>query len=272
MKQYRIEPKSSFKLKRVDPSNTGEFDASEDGEKKAEQRTRQTLSKLDELQERLYAGKQRSILIVLQGMDTGGKDGTIKHVMSGVNPTGCEVTSFKVPTEEELAHDYLWRVHQRVPRKGFIGIFNRSHYEDVLVTRVHGLIDDDEAESRFQEINEFERLLSRTGTTLLKFFLHISKDEQRKRLEARARDPQKRWKFSLNDVKERGYWPRYQKAYQDVLRATSTKHAPWYVVPADHKWYRNYVVGRILIETLESLKLKFPPAAPGVNFDKIKVP
>lgn len=272
MKRYRVSPHKKFKLKKFDPSDTGDFDPTEDGEKEAQLRTHQTLSQLDELQERLYAGKKHAVLIVLQGMDTGGKDGTIKHVMSGVNPTACEVSSFKVPTEVELSHDYLWRVHQRVPCKGFIGIFNRSHYEDVLVTRVHGLISDKEAGRRFQEINDFERLLVRTGTTILKFFLNISKDEQRKRLEARAHDKQKRWKFSLNDVKERGFWRQYQQAYQEAIDATSTEHAPWYVVPANHKWYRNYVVSKVLIEKLESMDLKFPPAAPGVNFDKIKVP
>jgi len=272
MKRYRVTPHKNFKLKRYDPCDTGDFDQTEDGEKMVEQRTHQTLSRLDELQERLYAGKKQAVLIVLQGMDTSGKDGTIKHVMSGVNPTACEVSSFKVPTEVELEHDYLWRVHQRVPCKGFIGIFNRSHYEDVLVTRVHGLISDKEAKRRFQEINDFERLLVRTGTTILKFFLNISKDEQRKRLEARARDPQKRWKFSLSDVKERNFWGRYQKAYQEAIGATSTEHARWYVVPANYKWYRNYVVSKVLMETLDSLDLKFPSAAPGVNFSKIKVP
>lgn len=272
MKQYLVSPKKNFKLKKYDPADTGAYEASEDGEKKAEQHTRQILSKLDELQERLYASRKQALLIVLQGMDTAGKDGTVKHVMDGVNPTGCVVHSFKVPTEEELARDYLWRVHQKVPAKGFIGIFNRSHYEDVLVTRVHGMVSDKEALRRFREINDFEDLLVRNGTVILKFFLHISKEEQRQRLEARARNPQKRWKFSLNDVKERRFWSHYHQVYQEAIAATSTREAPWYVVPANHKWYRNYVVGKILIETLEGMKLKFPPAAPGVNFDKIKVP
>lgn len=272
MKEYLVSHKKNFKLKKHDPSDTGSYENNEDGEKKAQQHTRQILLKLDELQERLYASKKHALLIVLQGMDTAGKDGTVKHVMDGVNPTGCVVSSFKVPTEEELSHDYLWRVHQKVPPKGFIGIFNRSHYEDVLVTRVHGLISDKEALRRFQEIRDFEELLLRNGTVILKFFLNISKEEQRQRLEARARNPQKRWKFSLNDVKERRFWTHYQQVYQDAIGATSTKSAPWFVVPANHKWYRNYVVGKILIETLESMNLKYPPAAPGVNFDKIKIP
>ncbi|MCE9624797.1 MAG: polyphosphate kinase 2 family protein [Deltaproteobacteria bacterium] len=272
MKSYLVRPGKKLRLSKYRPNDTGDYPNTEDGEKKADQNTRQTLTKLDELQERLYAGKQNGLLIVLQGMDTSGKDGTIKHVMSGCNPIGCVVHSFKVPTEEELSHDYLWRVHQRVPPKGFIGIFNRSHYEDVLVTRVHGMVSKKVVLRRFDEINDFESLLARNGTVILKFFLHLSKEEQRRRLEDRARDPQKRWKFSLNDVKERKYWAAYHQAFQDALEATSTKQAPWYVIPADHKWYRNWVVGKILIETLESMKLKFPPAAPGVNFNRIKVP
>ena len=272
MKKYRVSPGKSFKLKRYNPAETGNFGRGNDGEDQAEKETRRILSNLDDLQVKLYASKKQAVLMVLQGMDTAGKDGTVKHVMEGVNPTGCVVNSFKVPNAEEMAHDYLWRVHRKTPEKGYIGIFNRSHYEDVLVTRVHGMVSDKEARRRFKEINHFEYLLARNGTVILKFFLHISKEEQRLRLEARAREPHKRWKFSLNDIKERKYWPHYQRVYQEAIQATSTEYAPWYVVPSDNKWYRNWVVGKILIDTLDGMKLKFPPNEPGVDFKKIKVP
>jgi PPK2 family polyphosphate:nucleotide phosphotransferase len=188
-----------------------------------------------------------------------------------VNPQGCRVTSFKVPTPIELAHDFLWRVHREVPAKREIGIFNRSHYEDVLVTRVHGAVSDKLAEERFSQINDFERLLARNGTTVLKLFLHISKEEQRARLEARVRDPEKRWKFNPGDLDERKLWPKYMAAYEDALAATSTPHAPWYVVPANHKWYRNLVVAMLVVEALEDMKLERPPEPPGVDFDALKI-
>ena len=213
----------------------------------------------------LYAESKHRLLIVLQAMDTGGKDGVIRHVMSGVNPQGCQVTSFKVPTAEELAHDFLWRIHQQVPRRGYIGIFNRSHYEDVLVVRVHDLVPKKVWQQRYEQINQFEKLLSETGTTILKFFLHISKDEQKRRLEARRDTPEKQWKFSLGDLKEREYWDDYMDAYEDALTRCSTRWAPWYIVPANQKWYRNLVVARTIVKTLESFDMKYPEPEKGIE-------
>lgn len=273
MKKYLVSPGSKVNLKKkFDPGGTGDFPDNDEGKAEALGRTQKILSKLDDLQELLYAAASRALLIVLQGIDTSGKDGTIKHVMSGVNPQGCKVASFKVPTPLEASHDFLWRIHQQVPPKGYIGIFNRSHYEDVLVTRVHGLISEKTQEKRFREINDFEKMLHQDGTTVIKFFLHISKEEQRERLLERARDPNKHWKFSINDVKERRFWPQYIKAFEETLEKTSTEHAPWYVVPSNNKWYRNLVVGKTVVETLEDMDLKFPPAPPGINFKKIRIP
>jgi PPK2 family polyphosphate:nucleotide phosphotransferase len=271
MKEYVVSSHKKFKLSKCDPADTGDFPSNEEGRKKALAHTQKILLKLDSLQELLYASASRALLIVLQAIDTGGKDGTIKHVMSGINPQGCKVASFKVPTPLDRAHDFLWRIHQEVPPKGYIGIFNRSHYEDVLVTRVHGLISKKVQEKRLREINDFEKILHQDGTTILKFFLHISKEEQRQRLIERARDPKKHWKFSVNDLKERKYWDSYQKAFQETLRATSTDYAPWIVVPANHKWYRNLVVGKFVVETLEKMDLKFPPAPSDINFKKLKI-
>ena len=207
--------------------------------------------RLQRLQELLYASAHQSVLIVLQGLDTAGKDGTVKHVLAGVNPTGCQVWSFKVPTPEELAHDFLWRVHMRTPARGELTIFNRSHYEDVLVTRVHKLISRDVWESRYEQINAFERGLVENDTIIFKFFLHISKDEQERRLLARERDPKDGWKLSVADWHEREFWHAYQEAYEDALGACGTKHAPWYIVPADKKWYRNVFIARAIVDRLE---------------------
>ena len=226
---------------------------------RAENLTEKAIARLDELQNVLWAEKRRALLIVLQAMDAGGKDGTIRHVMSGVNPQGCRVTSFKRPTEIELNHDFLWRVHQAVPAKGEIGIFNRSHYEDVLVARVHKLVPESIWSKRFDQINDFERLLKENQVTTLKFFLHISKDEQRKRLQKRLHDPAKQWKLQLADFEERKYWRAYIEAYEDVLTRCSTAEAPWFVIPANKKWFRNLAVSSIVAETLEAMKLKFPP-------------
>jgi PPK2 family polyphosphate:nucleotide phosphotransferase len=214
--------------------------------------------RLADLQDRLWAESRRSVLVVLQAMDAGGKDGTIKHVFAGVNPQGCRVQSFKEPTHLELAHDFLWRVHRAAPRAGEIGIFNRSHYEDVLIVRVHGLVADKVWRARYDLINSFEALLAHGGTTVIKLFLHISKDEQRKRFESRLQEPGKRWKFRPSDLTERERWDAYQDAYADALSATSTASAPWYVIPADHKWYRNWAVSRVLIETLERMDPHYP--------------
>jgi PPK2 family polyphosphate:nucleotide phosphotransferase len=197
-------------------------------------------------------------LIVLQAMDAGGKDGTIRHVFEGVNPSGVRVTSFKAPTPEELDHDYLWRVHKEVPGKGEMVIFNRSHYEDVLVVRVHNYVPPEVWKKRFDQINEFERTLAESGTTILKFYLHIDPDEQKERLQDRLDDPTKRWKFRLGDLEERKLWGDYMEAFEDVLSKTSTDYAPWYIVPANRKWFRDLVVSSVLVDTLEGLKMKYP--------------
>ena len=271
MTEYRVKPGAQLNLDRCDPDDTGEYKKTDQGKEKAKAVTVQSIGRLEELQERLYANGTRSLLIVLQGMDTSGKDGTIKHVMSGVNPQGCKVATFKAPSNSELAHDFLWRVHHEVPAKGQIGIFNRSHYEDVLITRVHKMISAKVAAQRLNQIKEFEELLAENGTTILKFFLHISKDEQKERLEARIRDPEKRWKFSEGDLEERKLWADYMAAFEEVLSATSTAHAPWYIVPANRKWYRNFVVADRVVDALEDMKLKTPPATAGVNFDTLKI-
>lgn len=272
MEAYRVEPGTTVNLDKIPPDDTGKFDSKNDGKAKSQARISEFIEKIPSLQERLYAQGTRSVLIILQGMDTSGKDGTIKHVMSGVNPLGCRVAGFKVPSQKELRHDFLWRVHQEAPEKGYIGLFNRSHYEDVLSPRVHGLLSDKAVKQRFDHIIDFERLLlSQNDTTILKFFLHISKDEQQRRLEARIRDPEKRWKFSPNDIVERKLWHKYMKAYEDAISATSTDRAPWYIVPADYKWYRNLVVAETVVDTLESMKLQYPPTPAGIDFDKLKI-
>ncbi|WP_447600302.1 polyphosphate kinase 2 family protein [Nitrospira sp. Nam80] len=271
MDQYRIKPGRRVKLGAFDPNDTGSCKKNEHGKHKAKARTEKLAVRLGELQERLYAGRQRALLIVLQGMDTSGKDGTIKHVMSGVNPQGCNVATFKEPSQEERARDFLWRVHREVPPKGHIGIFNRSHYEDVLITRVHGWVSDKVVKRRFNQIVEFEQLLSESGTAVLKFFLHISKEEQKERLEERIRDPEKRWKFSEGDLEERKRWDDYMKAFEAVISATSTADAPWYIVPANRKWYRNLVVADLVVHTLDSMKLASPPAPEGVDFEHVTI-
>jgi PPK2 family polyphosphate:nucleotide phosphotransferase len=271
MNAHRVDPESKVKLNKLPTDDTSAYDPKDDGKDKAQARTEELIEKLAILQERLYANGEQALLIVLQGMDTSGKDGTIKHVMSSVNPQGCRVTSFKVPSSRELGHDFLWRVHQETPPKGYIGLFNRSHYEDVLITRVHGLISDKVARQRFVQINDFERLLQQNGTTVLKFFLHISKDEQRKRLEARIQNPEKRWKFNPTDLAERKLWTKYLDVYEDAISATSTEQAPWYIVPADYKWYRNLAVAETVVAALDAMKLRFPPAPAGIDFDKVRI-
>ncbi len=271
MKRYCVKPGSDLSLKQYDPDDTGNYKKNEQGKEKAKAETAALIAKLARLQERLYANATRSLLVVLQGMDTSGKDGTIKNVMSGVNPQGCKVVAFKAPSKDELARDFLWRVHREVPAKGQIGIFNRSHYEDVLITRVHGWVSHKVAQRRFEQIKEFEELLTENGTAILKFFLHISKDEQKTRLEARIADPEKRWKWNSGDVEERKLWDGYQKAFEDVISATSTERAPWYIVPANRKWYRNLIVSNRIVDALEGMKLKTPPAPEGVDFTKLKI-
>jgi PPK2 family polyphosphate:nucleotide phosphotransferase len=254
MRRHALKPAGTLRWKDIDPGDHGDFKNDAD----AFEKTEAHIAKLDPLQERLYAQGTQSLLIILQAMDTGGKDGTVRHVMRGVNPQGCNVTSFKVPTPEERSHDFLWRIHKAVPAKGMIGIFNRSHYEDVLVTRVHGEVSAKEAKRRYGAINRFERELTENGTTVLKFYLAISKNEQRRRLQARVDDAQKRWKFNPADLAERRHWNAYMTAYAEACAATSTKHASWYVIPANHKWYRNYLVAKIVAATLKQMHPRFP--------------
>jgi PPK2 family polyphosphate:nucleotide phosphotransferase len=255
---YRIQLNTRVKLTDWDPNEKSQFQMSK---KDARKYLRELNSELETLQELLFAEQKHRVLIVLQAMDTGGKDGTIRHVFEGVNPSGVRVASFKVPTKEELAHDYLWRVHKQTPRKGEIAIFNRSHYEDVLVVRVHNLVPEKVWRKRYEQINDFERLLSEEGTTILKFFLHIDKVEQKSRLQARLDDPQKRWKFSLGDLDERKLWPDYSKAYEEAIGQTSTEWAPWYIIPSNRKWYRNLTIAKTIIGTLQNLNMEFPQPA-----------
>ncbi len=271
MNRYRVKPGSRVQLKDYDPDDIGDYKKSDDGKAAAKKEVERRVGRLEQLQERLYANGSQSLLIVLQGMDSSGKDGTIKHVMSGVNPQGCKVYSFKTPSKEELAHDFLWRVHHEVPPKGFIGIFNRSHYEDVLITRVHGWVSDKVVKRRFEQIREFEKMLVENGTAIVKFFLHISKKEQKKRLEERIQDPEKRWKWNSGDLEERRLWGKYMTAFEDVISATSTDCAPWYIVPSNRKWFRNLVVADRVLDALNEMKLKLPPSPPGINFSKLRI-
>ncbi|MCI4334529.1 MAG: polyphosphate kinase 2 family protein [Thermoplasmata archaeon] len=256
MQSYRVRPGEQVRLSAHDPDSTDGFDGKK---KKALAATRELTTRLERLQELLYADHRRSVLIVLQAIDAGGKDGTIRHVFEGVNPQGVRVARFGRPTPEESAHDFLWRVHRQTPEKGEITIFNRSHYEEVLVVRVEKLAPRSTWLRHYRQINDFERSLTEEGTLILKFFLHISFDEQRKRLEARLRDRTKYWKFSSADLPERKRWPAYQRAFEEMLEKTSTPYAPWYVIPANRKWFRNLSVSRILVEALDGLQLKWPP-------------
>ncbi|MGO4381159.1 PPK2 family polyphosphate kinase [Pseudoduganella sp. RAF19] len=228
------------------------------------------LEKIADLQEMLYAEHKRKVLIVLQGTDTSGKDGTVRALFSKISPMGLRAVGFKAPTAIEAAYDYLWRVHREVPRDGEVTVFNRSHYEDVLITRVHDMITVGECKKRYQQIRDFERLLTESGTTIVKIFLHISKEEQRARLQERVDDTSKHWKFDPQDLKEREYWDEYLRAYEAAIAATDADHAPWYVVPADSKPHRNLIVAEILLETLQGMKLKWPPAKPELAKMKIK--
>jgi PPK2 family polyphosphate:nucleotide phosphotransferase len=266
MDKYRVKPGHKIKLSDYDPEDISQFS----GDKKAAKaRLAELCQKLGELQEVLYAEHKHKILVVLQALDTGGKDGAIRAVFSGVNPQGVHVASFKVPTPEELDHDILWRVHAQVPGKGELVIFNRSHYEDVLVVRVHNLVPENVWRTRYAQIRDFERMLAEEGTTILKFYLNISMDEQKKRLQERLGDPKKRWKFNPGDLKERALWDDYTSAYQDAINETSTKWAPWYVIPANHNWYRNLAVASVIVQALEDLKLKYPE--PIEDLDKIVI-
>ena len=272
-KSYRVDEGKHFRLKEFDPADTGHGDSVEE----AKEQLQKDIQRMEVLQDKLYAQDRWSVLLIFQAMDAAGKDGTIKHVMSGVNPEGCQVHSFKAPSQAELQHDFLWRTTQALPERGHIGIFNRSYYEEVLVVRVHppvlesqlvppSLITKDIWKERFEDINCFERHMGRNGTVIRKFFLHLSKKEQKRRFLARLDEPEKHWKFSAADIQERECWEDYQEAYKDMIRHTATKDAPWYVVPADNKWFTHLVVAAAIVQTLEELDLCYPK----VDGEKLK--
>src|ERR1700733_1073154 len=267
LKKYRVENGKHFRLKDYDPADTHGLDPKSKDE--AEKLLADGVQRLSELQDILAAQDRWGLLVIFQAKDAAGKDGTIKHVMSGVNPQGVEVTSFKVPTEEEMDHGYLWRTSQRAPARGRIGIFNRSYYEEVLVVRVHSevlaneklpknLVTKNIWQERYEDINNFERYLTRNGIAVVKFFLHISKKEQKRRFLQRLDTPEKNWKFSAADIKERAFWDDYHRAYEEAIQNTAREHAPWYVVPADHKWFTRLAVAQVLVDELKSLKLEYP--------------
>ena len=263
---YRVAPGSRLDLSTVDPDESGGYTGKAD----VKPELKRYRERIEDLQTRLYAEHGQSLLVVLQAMDTGGKDGAIRGVFEGVNPQGCEVTSFKTPSTEELDHDFLWRYHKRTPRRGMIGIFNRSHYEDVLIVRVQSLVPEAVWRERYAAINAFEELLTRNRTTVLKFYLHISRGEQQRRLQSRLDTPRKHWKFDPADLRQRERWDDYTAAYEEAISRCSTAAAPWYVVPANHKWYRNLVIARIIADTLAAMDPAFPDPAPGL--DKIVIP
>ena len=258
-----VKPRSRVELSHLKSNETGGFKSPESAAPVLVKH-RDHLAKLQEI---LYAGQQHALLLVLQGMDTAGKDGTVQHIFSGINPQGCQVASFKVPTPIEARHDFLWRVHAQVPPRGVIGIFNRSHYEDVLSPRVHKLIPKAVVKDRLDRIKAFEDGLVQDGVVILKFFLHISREEQTERLQARIDTPDKHWKLSEADFKERQFWPQYQEAYEEILSKTSQKHAPWFIIPSDHKWFRNIAISGILVDVMKGLNLSYPKA----TFDPRKV-
>jgi PPK2 family polyphosphate:nucleotide phosphotransferase len=272
VKRYRVKPKEKVNLEKWDPADTSGFDGKEDD---ALEESKKLNKKLESLQEMMYAEHKHSLLIVLQAMDTGGKDGTIRRVFEGVNPQSVRVASFKVPTQYEQDHDFLWRVHEQVPIKGEIVIFNRSHYEAVLIERVHKIVPPEVWKQRYNDINDFEQLLSENGTTILKFYLHISKDEQKKRLQDRYRDPTKRWKISVNDLHEREFWSDNMRAYEGALEETSTDHAPWYIIPANNNWFRDIIVSTVIVKTLQKFQMKYPAGPkdlpPGKTFKSIVI-
>jgi PPK2 family polyphosphate:nucleotide phosphotransferase len=250
-----------IKLADVDPDDTGDFKR----KKEAKALVKDNVQRMAELQERMFAEGVHALLIVLQAMDAGGKDSTIRHVMDGFNPQGCHVVGFGVPTELELAHDFLWRIHTHTPPRGHVSIFNRSHYEDVLVVRVNELVPEKVWQARYEHINAFEKLLADSGVTILKFYLHISKDEQKERFQERLDRPEKNWKFNPGDLVTRTRWNDYMRAFEDVFAKCNHPWAPWYVVPANKKWYRNWVVSSVIVETLEKLNMQYPPAPEGLD-------
>jgi PPK2 family polyphosphate:nucleotide phosphotransferase len=265
LKELIAEPGSKIRLKHFDPA----YHDKHESRKSALPEIEEDRQKMQELQYLMYAENKHSFLIVLQGLDAGGKDGVVRHVFTGMNPSGCVAVNFKQPTAQDLAHDFLWRVHPHVPAKGSVAIFNRSHYEDVLVARVHGLVPEKVWSKRYDQINDFEQLIStENNTTILKFFLHISKDEQLARFKKRLDDPARQWKISESDYKEREYWDDYIKAFEDVLTKTSTKHAPWFIIPSNHKWFRNLSISQIIARTMEEMDMQFPK--PTVNLSEIR--
>jgi PPK2 family polyphosphate:nucleotide phosphotransferase len=263
-KEFLVEPGKKVHLRRIDPGYTGKHESHE----KAQPEIRKHLERMAELQYLLYANASRSLLVVLQALDAGGKDGTIRHLFSGMNPQGTRVFAFKQPTADELAHDFLWRVHARTPGKGEVVIFNRSHYEDVLVVRVHKLVKKSVWSSRYEVIDHFEEMLAQNDTTILKFYLHISPEEQLARFARRLDDPERRWKISESDYSERELWPEYIEAYEEALEKTSTDHAPWYVIPSNAKWFRDLAISKIVGDTMEEMGMSPPPAR--VDLDEIR--
>jgi len=265
LKKFIVEPGSKVRLKHFDPGYHGKHESHQD----ALHEIQKYVEKMQQLQYLMYAERKHSLLVVLQGLDAAGKDGVVRHIFTGMNPAGCVVSEFKQPTPEELAHDFLWRVHPHVPRKGSVAIFNRSQYEDVLVVRVHELVPEKIWSKRYDEINEFEKLIAKqNNTTILKFFLHISKQEQLARFEQRLDNPARQWKISESDYKERDYWDDYTKAFEDALNNTSTEHAPWFVIPSNHKWFRDLAVSQIIARTMEEMDMQMPKAT--VDLAKIR--
>lgn len=265
VKKFIVEPGSKIRLKNFDPGYHGKHES----RKEALPEIQKHIQEMQQLQYLMYAERNHSLLIVLQGLDAAGKDGVVRHVLTGMNPAGCVAVGFKQPTPEELAHDFLWRVHPHVPAKGSVAIFNRSHYEDVLVVRVHQLVPEKVWSKRYDEINEFEKLIAKqNNTTILKFFLHISKEEQLARFAKRLDNPARQWKISESDYKERDYWSNYTEAFEDVLNKTSTEGAPWFVIPSNHKWYRDLAISQIIARTMEEMNMQFPK--PTVNLAEIR--
>jgi len=263
-KKFVVKEGDKLNLSKINPDEKGEYRT----KKEAMVKIKENIKRLTELQYKLYSENKQSILIILQALDAAGKDGTINHVFAPMNPQGCRVHGFKAPTKIELAHDFLWRIHKKTPGTGEIVIFNRSHYEDVLITKVHKLISQKECEMRYKHINDFEKLLAENNTKIIKFYLHISKEEQLKRFKKRLDTPKKHWKISDGDYKERQLWDNYTEAFENAITACSQKDAPWYVIPANHKWYRNLAVSEIMVETMENMNLKLPE--PTVDIDEIR--
>jgi len=265
LKKLIVKPNSKIRLKHLDPDYHGKHESRES----ALPEIQKNLQKMEPLQYLMYAENKHSLLIVLQGLDAAGKDGVVRHVLTGMNPSGCVSVNFKQPTARELAHDFLWRVHPHVPAKGSVAIFNRSHYEDVLVARVHNLVPEKVWSKRYDQINDFERLIAtENNTTILKFFLHISKEEQLERFKKRLDDPARQWKISDSDYKERDYWKDYTEAFEDVLSKTSTERAPWFIIPANHKWFRDLAISQIITRAMEEMNMQLPK--PTVNLAEIR--